>query len=191
RLRNCTPLFPLPSVIRTWTDSSKSLYFRRLHRYVRNDGPWAGTLPTIAPSRTLQYSRSPSQPSRSLPFKNASDSWPPRTVAPPAGSAVARADTTSRSAPAPSPIAALIGIPPLGLAIDLESMSMCSGSARSRSRRVGETHRWPSPCVGGFHPPYNRPTRLREQTLTRQSTASRPSRSPDESRRRPVRPGPG
>src|SRR5579883_2028781 len=115
RLRNCTPLFPLPSLIRTWSDSSKSLYFRRLHRNVRNASPSAGTLPTIAPSRTVQYAPSPSQPSRSLPLKNASDSSLPRSGARSTGSAVVRAHTTSRSAPALSPVAALIGFPPLGM----------------------------------------------------------------------------
>ncbi len=56
-----------------------------------------------------------------------------------------------------------------------DKLRVGSGRVGSGFRRVGETHRssrQPRLCVGGFHPPYNRQTRLREQTLRRLSTSS-------------------
>src|SRR5579883_1107494 len=51
---------------------------------------------------------------------------------------------------------------------DQPSTRVCSERVGGRFRRVGETHRssvLPGLCVGGLHPPYNRQTRLSEQTL--------------------------
>src|SRR5579871_379096 len=48
-------------------------------------------------------------------------------------------------------------------------LRVCSERVGGRFRRVGETHRssvLPGLCVGGLHPPYNRQTRLSEQTLS-------------------------
>src|SRR5215831_16602799 len=71
-LRICTPLLPSPSFRRIWNDSSKSLYFFLLHKKVLNGTFFPPPVPTIAPSLTDQYlSINPSQPSRSLPLKNA------------------------------------------------------------------------------------------------------------------------
>src|SRR5579883_1862615 len=52
---------------------------------------------------------------------------------------------------------------------DQPSTRVCSERVGGRFRRVGETHRssvLPGLCVGGLHPPYNRQTRLSEQTLS-------------------------
>src|SRR5947209_8360987 len=69
-LRICTPLLALSPLSRTLTFTSKSLYDFLLHRNVLNFTPSGIDEPTRAPSFTLQYAGSPSQPARSLALKN-------------------------------------------------------------------------------------------------------------------------
>src|SRR4029077_20018008 len=70
------------SLSRTSNFSSKSLYWRLLHRNVLNLRP-LDAAPTRAPSLMDQYSVRPSQPSRFLPLKKTFLSSPARVALPP------------------------------------------------------------------------------------------------------------
>src|SRR5262249_35454225 len=110
-LRICTPLLPFPPLSRTWNDSSKSRYSRLLHRNVLNFSPSGSVLPTRAPSLTLQYCVSPSQPVRSLPLKKSAAPSAVRAGWPAASS---RAATRSRVRVAYRTVVVLLYIGPPG-----------------------------------------------------------------------------